>query len=126
MTSDADRAGVPEQLVQAFAEAPFLTLGKLASVIGIDQKTLRAHVITGDLPYVRFGAGDKRPRRLFALADVVTFLKTRQRRDAPCQSIARKTRRAKSGRQSTSTTLKSEVVDFTVLRELRRAQKQRG
>lgn len=115
---------VPDQLRQAFERAPYLTLGKLAAVIGIDEKTLRAHVVAGDIPYVRFGAGEKRPRRLFGLADVIAFLRTRHKRDAPCPSIGRKTKRGSSGRRSTSTTSQSEVVDFTVLRELRHAQTQ--
>jgi hypothetical protein len=117
---------VPDQLIRAFEKAPYLTLGGLAAVIGIDEKTLRAHVVAGDLPYVRFGAGVKRPRRLFGLSDVTAFLRTRQKRDVPCQSTGRKTKRGSSGHRSTSSTSPSEVVDFTVLRELRHAKRRNG
>jgi excisionase family DNA binding protein len=94
-----------------------LTPVEVASLLRCSRKTLAAHVRTGALKYVNIGCGTKRPRRMFAEADVEEFIERQTHRDVPCQSTVRKVRRI------ATTTSGSEVIGFMALRERRNAEK---
>src|SRR5688500_5750229 len=89
-----------------------ITMREAAARLRCSPKTLNAHIRSGALRYVITGAGAKRPRRMFTDADLDEFIEGQTRRDAPCQSIARK-----KARRSTTTISKSTVLDFTALRD---------
>ena len=70
-------------------------------------KTLNGHVASGALRYVIIGHGIKRPRKMFADADLDAFIVNQTRKDVPCPSTA--TRAPRSG----NTTSSGEVIAFS-------------
>ena len=48
---------------------PLLDADTAAALLGISQKTLRAHVQAGELAYISLGKGLRRVRRMFDVAD---------------------------------------------------------
>lgn len=61
--------------------SPLMTPDEVAERLRCSRKTLSAHVRNGDLKYIIIGHGKKRPRKMFAEADVGEFLKRRTRRE---------------------------------------------
>lgn len=93
-----------------------LTPAAAAQALGISEKTLRFHVLAGDIRYVLIGQGTARKRRRFTLADLEEFEEGQHRREAPCPSTAR--RKARSGTMTSG----AEVFDFQALRAQLRDQ----
>ena len=81
-------------------------------------KTLREYVRSGELRYVRSGAGLKRPGRRFTDADIDEFIARRVERETPvCPSISRRAHRI------TTTTFNGAANGFMALRNARIAAK---
>jgi hypothetical protein len=93
------------------------TPAEAAAKLGCSIKTLNGHVAAGALKYVIVGHGMKRPRKMFADADLDQFIAAQTRKDQPCPSAAIR------GRRTGSTTFKSEVVAFSDLQRRRRGVK---
>ena len=70
-------------------------------------KTLNGHVASGALRYVIIGHGMKRPRRMFADADINDFIAAQTRKVTPCPST--RTRARRTGNLTSS----GEVIAFT-------------
>jgi hypothetical protein len=83
------------------------TAAQAVAKLNCSIKTLNAHVAAGDLRYVSIGKGRKRPRRMFADADLNEFITNQTRKDSPCLST--RTR----GRRTGSMTSGGEVIAFT-------------
>jgi hypothetical protein len=96
-----------------------LTPAAVARKLGCSEKTLRAHVATGDLRYVSIGKGTKRRRMMFTPADLDEFIANRTRKDLPCPS----TRTETVARRISTSTSNCEVIGFTARRNARRAAK---
>src|SRR6516165_2354458 len=84
-----------------------LTPADAARRLGCSVKTLAGHVASGALRYVIIGHGIKRPRKMFADADLDAFIVNQTRKDVPCPSTA--TRAPRSG----NTTSSGEVIAFS-------------
>ena len=82
-------------------------------------KTLNGHVASGALRYVIIGHGMKRPRRMFADADINDFIAAQTRKVTPCPS----TRTGTAVRRSSISTSKSTVIGFMEARSKRRDAK---
>ena len=82
-------------------------------------KTLNGHVASGALRYVIIGHGMKRPRRMFADADINDFIAAQTRKVTPCPSI----RTGTADRRTGITTSKSKVIGFMEARSKRRDAK---
>jgi hypothetical protein len=78
-----------------------------ACKLGCSIKTLNGYVASGALRYVQIGHGKKRPRKMFADADLDAFIANQTRKDVPCPSIASGARR--SGTSNSAST----VIAFT-------------
>ena len=111
------QAEIPAPLVVAFSERVSLPLRDTARLLSMDESTLRAHVLAGNIRFIRTGLGIKSIRREFRLSDVLEFLEKMSRVECPSTSV--KTRRI------TTTTSNSEVIGFTALRAKLIAEKQR-
>ena len=96
-----------------------LTPAEAARKLRCSIKTLNAHVAAGDLCYVIIGKGTKRPRRMYAAADLDAFIANQTRKDVPCPSTSPKT----AAHRISTTTSKCEVIGFTARRNARRAAK---
>jgi hypothetical protein len=84
------------------------TASEAAAKLGCSIKTLNAYVESGALRYVIIGHGTKRPRRMFAPADLDAFITSQTRKESPpCPSSASRARR------SGTSTSNSEVIAFT-------------
>jgi hypothetical protein len=83
------------------------TMAEAAARLGCSEKTLKGHVKACELQYVVIGHGMKRPRKMFADADINAFIAAKTRKESPCPSDA--IRAARSG----TTTSKSTVVAFS-------------
>jgi hypothetical protein len=101
-------ADIPDLLKRAFATRVSLPLKETASLLGIDQKTLRGHVKTGNIRFVVVGLGMTKLRREFTLSDILEFLERMRCRE--CPSISAPTR-------PTTTMISSgDVLGFTARR----------
>jgi len=101
-------ADIPELLKRAFATRVSLPPKETASLLGIDQKTLRGHVKTGNIRFVVVGLGMTKLRREFTLSDILEFLERMRCRE--CPSISAPTR-------PTTTMISSgDVLGFTARR----------
>src|SRR5262245_53826921 len=87
------------------------TAAQAAAKLGCSIKTLNGHVDAGELRYVIIGHGKKRPRRMYADADLDEFITAQTRKDSPCPSDATR------GRRSGSTTSESEIIAFSEVRK---------
>jgi len=96
-----------------------LTPVEAARKLRCSVKTLFGHMASGALRYVVIGHGTKRPRRMFADADLDQFIANQTRKDVPCPS----TRTETVARRISTTTSKCEVIGFTARRNARRAAK---
>jgi hypothetical protein len=85
-----DLSHLPTPNCAAFEGRACWSFPELAKLLGMDQKTLRGHVMAGNIGYIDMGLGS-RPRREFTLAHVAAFFSARNR--VECPSIAPKTRR---------------------------------
>jgi hypothetical protein len=83
------------------------TMAEAAARLGCSIKTLNGHVAAGAIGYVIIGHGLKRPRRMFASADIDDFIANQTRKDTPCPSDAIRARR------SGNTISRSTVVAFS-------------
>src|SRR5262249_7167803 len=81
---------IPDLLRRAFADRVTLPLRDTARLLGIDQKTLRAHVKAGNIRFVVIGLGMTKLRREFTLSDILEFLERMRRRE--CRSTNAPTR----------------------------------
>jgi hypothetical protein len=95
------------------------TKAEAAAKLGCSIKTLDGYVSTGALRYVALGHGKKRPRKMFADADLDAFIANQTRKDFPCPPTSPKT----AARRISTTTSKCEVIGFTARRNARRAAK---
>jgi len=95
------------------------TAAQAAAKLNCSIKTLNAHVAAGDLRYVSIGKGRKRPRRMFADADLNEFVANQTRKVMPCPSIAGHARR--SGTSISG----AEVIDFRLPRKQPTSGKQK-
>lgn len=93
------------------------TPAEVAARLRCSRKTLDAHVRAGDIRYLIIGHGKKRPRRMFAEADVEEFIERQTRRDVPVEPTRRVTRR------STAAPPDDRVIGFMALRDRRNAEK---
>src|SRR5215831_3272705 len=93
------------------------TPAEAAAKLACSIKTLNGHVASGALRYVIIGHGTKRPRRMFADADLAEFINNQSRKDSPCPSIA------PGARHTGTSTSSGEVIGFTARRNARRAAK---
>lgn len=59
---------------------PLIDAEAAARLLGISQKTLRAHVQAGELPYISLGKGLRREHRMFDAADLRNFIEARKTR----------------------------------------------
>lgn len=96
---------IPVSISAAFARTPTLPSADICRLLRMDPKTLRQHVRAGNIGYVLKGFGEKRPRREFTQADVLSFLNKRTRGE--CLFTSRK------GRRTSSSTFGGEIVGFT-------------
>lgn len=67
-------SNLPENVRAAFSEHTLLSMPALASLLGIDIKTLKKHVERGDLPGRVKGFGASRKHWVFSIQDVSQFL----------------------------------------------------
>ena len=58
--------------------ARLLTPGEACEMLGISEKTLRAHVIAGELFYISVGKGLCRERRMYDIVDLRQFIEARK------------------------------------------------
>jgi hypothetical protein len=93
------------------------TAAEAAARLGCSIKTLNGHVASGALRYVAIGHGRKRPRKMFADADLTAFIEAQTRKDSPCPSDA--TRGPRSG----NTISKSEIIAFSEVQKRPRGAK---
>ena len=75
---------IPDLLRRAFGERLTVHLQEAARLLGMDVKTLRAHVKAGNIRFVSMGLGLTKLRREFALSDILEFLEQMRRRECPC------------------------------------------
>jgi hypothetical protein len=92
------------------------TPAEAARKLGCSIKTLNGHVATGALRYVIIGHGKKRPRKMFADADLDAFIANQTRKDVPCPSTKTRT----VARRSSTSTSNSTVIGFMARRNARR------
>jgi hypothetical protein len=84
------------------------TKAEAAAKLGCSIKTLNGHVASGALRYVLIGHGKKRPRKMFADADLDAFITNQTRKDVPtCPPT--KTRARHTGNSTSG----GEVIAFT-------------
>ena len=86
------------------------TLKEVAIKLRISEEQARGLVQDGELQFINVGRGKKRPRMRFTEADLDDLIERRRRKNAPCQSIARKSHRIGN------TTSRSEVIGFMARR----------
>ena len=65
---------VPPALAAAFEGKLTITAPELCRLIPLDPETLRGHIRRGHISYAQLGFGEKAPRRVFTLENVVAFL----------------------------------------------------
>ena len=82
-----------------------------ATKLGCSIKTLNAHVAAGELRYMIKGHGKKRPRKMFADADLDEFIANQTRKDSPCPSTASR------ARHIGTSIFSGTVIDFTAPRK---------
>lgn len=100
-------AELPSEVVEAFAGKPTMPVGKLATVLGMDVKTIRKHIANDILPVHIKGTGLVRRHYVCTLADVAEFFR---RTGEPCQSSRSETPR------SINLTSRSKVYAFPAQR----------
>src|SRR5262249_16523961 len=83
------------------------TMAQVAAKLGCSIKTLREHVKAGRIKYIDTGHGSKRPRRMFADADLNEFITNQSRKDVPCPSTS------SSARHIGTSISSAEVIAFT-------------
>jgi hypothetical protein len=76
---DVDSA-LREEVLQGFAGRPTIGLADAAKVLNMHVKTLRAHIMDGNVSYIEKGTGLERPRRLFTPSDLLNFYAGQRRR----------------------------------------------
>jgi hypothetical protein len=84
---------------QAFAGRLTVDFATAARILEMDAKTLRRHAKSGTITYVDLGHGGERRRRRFTYEDLVAFVASRRRRDAPVPRSDRYTRTAAGGEE---------------------------
>lgn len=116
---DADLTDEDEAQPTPKAAAPpkLLSVNEAAQHLTVTADQVKAFAKDGELRYIDLGRGKHRPRMRFTIADLDEFIERRQRRDVPCQSTGKATRRI-----STSIS-KPVVIGFTALRAAHLAKK---
>jgi hypothetical protein len=71
---------VPPALVEAYQHRVFLSTPELARLLEMNVETLFREMENGNLPWHQKGQGQKSPRRIFTLDDVMTLLRNMQDR----------------------------------------------
>jgi hypothetical protein len=98
---------IPAPIAAYFAEHTTAGMPVMAALLEMDVKTLRRHVVAGELVGRIKGVGRVHPRRVFTLDDTIRFL-TRPPQKAPeCPSTGPKVR------DTTSLTSECAVLAFT-------------
>ena len=108
---------IPDLLRRAFADRVTLPLRDTARLLGIDQKTLRAHVKAGNIRFVVIGLGMTKLRREFTLSDILEFLERMRRRE--CRSTNAPTR------PTTTMISSADILGFTARRAKLIAERQK-
>jgi excisionase family DNA binding protein len=57
---------------------PQFTMAQTARALGVHVRTLRRHVQSGEIGFIRVGTGDVHPRRRFLQSHIDCFLEARQ------------------------------------------------
>lgn len=60
-------------ILQVFGNNLTIDFSSTAKLLKIDKKTLRRHVLSGNIDFISFGAGAERVRRSFTARDVAVF-----------------------------------------------------
>jgi excisionase family DNA binding protein len=95
-----------------------LTMQEAAARLGCSTKTLKGHIAAGEIGYVALGHGTKRTRKMFAPADLDSFIANQRRKESPaCLSAATR------ARPTGTSTFRSEVIAFTARPNARPAAK---
>lgn len=79
LAEEALAAGISPAAIEAFMARPEHSLAGTARALGMDVKTLRGHVLAGDIDCRFKGAGSLRQSRVFTLRDVIVFYLRRHR-----------------------------------------------
>jgi hypothetical protein len=95
--------------------AKLFTLKQAARKLGITTDQVRGFVDDGELQYINAGRGKKYPRLKFTDADLDDFIERRRRKSTPCLTN-------RKSHRTTASTLKSEVIGFTALRNAQLAK----
>jgi hypothetical protein len=78
MTGGSLYGVVPPALVEAYRHRVFLSTPELARLLEMNVETLFREMEHGNLPWHQKGQGQKSPRRIFTLDDVMTLLRNMQ------------------------------------------------
>lgn len=77
--SDVDPA-LREEVLQGFAGRATVGLADAAKILRMHVKTLRTHIMDGNVTFIERGTGLERSRRVFTPADLLAFYSGQRRR----------------------------------------------
>jgi hypothetical protein len=83
-----------KELLQGFAGRGSVGSVEAAKLLKMHEKTLRRHLVSGNLTFIDVGTGHERPRRRFTLSDLLAFYAGRRRQMELCRGTPHRSARS--------------------------------
>ncbi|MFG1244899.1 helix-turn-helix domain-containing protein [Xanthobacter sp. DSM 14520] len=98
------------------------SVAEAAEYLGISEKTLRGHIMDGNITYILIGRGTVKKRRMFATEDLERFKESRRRREIPFTVVRRNCRRGTSSESEELIGFSARMAQLRAEKEHRRAE----